>query len=1224
MRILNIRFKNLNSLAGEWAIDLEDPAYIGDGIFAITGPTGAGKSTILDAICLALYGRTPRLGKITKSANEIMSRQTGECFAEVVFETAVGRFRCHWSQHRARRRATGELQVPRHEIADALSGNLLETKILEVAKCIEQATGMNFERFTRSMLLAQGSFAAFLQAAPDERAPILEQITGTGIYSRISIKVHERRIAERNRLAVLQAELAGVRLLDAAERQTLERQLSEHQEQDRQWQTQLTDDRQALDWLTTIHRLQKNLQCLEERKAALQVQQAAFAHEAARLQWAQRALELDGDYALLGQTRELQASDRRQLQCVEAELPNLVQQADLAARRCTTATQALEQVRQAQVSRTHDIRKARELDLKQQERQSAQKNAREILHRTDGELKALQAERIGLESGLEGDQAALEALQAAMQKRAGDVALAESLPGIEAVNTQFDHWVAEANQRRAAWQAACEQHRDEEKQHDVNAASLEATRDRLRNARHSLDQIEKHLQEARAGSNLQEWRVRLADVQRHQQRLEEARTAAQKLHSERHRHGELLQQQEALTRRQAGYRQTLQTYRKQHGVLEKEQVLLETQLLMTQRIHSLEQERHQLQNGQPCPLCGAVEHPFATGVIPQADGTKLQLQTARDSLKKLGDAVATVQAQQAECGRDQAHLATALQSCTDEIAQAQSALAAVGDVGAGDPEAPDWLAAVASCQQRAAAERQAIEARLQAVERMEQQVQSQKAALSVMREQVFEAEQQASQLAYNVQMAFGAVTTMQQRVDEAEQQQAALLATLRQSVAPFEAGRLDPDNRHTLLQVLAQRREQWLRWQKDSAAVDNRIMQSKNRLQWLVQAMDKAMHSQSEQRMALDRLTGQLEQLRQERQAVLGDLDPDAEERHLAEQVRVHEQQLDTLKAALSTAQKYVDEQQSRKSLLEQGLAKREQQLMKREHRFCDRLASAGFTDESQFQQARLSETARRDLEQRAQALATDAVAVQQDARRCAEDLATTQALALTDQSQEYLAARVETLAGQVQALQQQIGGIRQRLLEDESLRAQQQARVESIEIQERVRAQWDQLHALIGSADGGKYRNFAQGLTFDMMIGHANRQLQKMTDRYLLLRDPGQPLELNVIDSFQAGEVRSTKNLSGGESFIVSLALALGLSQMASRNVRVDSLFLDEGFGTLDEDALDMALETLSGLQQEGKLIGVISHVPSLRERISTQIRVTPRTGGRSRIEGPGTQCRV
>jgi len=96
-------------------------------------------------------------------------------------------------------------------------------------------------------------------------------------------------------------------------------------------------------------------------------------------------------------------------------------------------------------------------------------------------------------------------------------------------------------------------------------------------------------------------------------------------------------------------------------------------------------------------------------------------------------------------------------------------------------------------------------------------------------------------------------------------------------------------------------------------------------------------------------------------------------------------------------------------------------------------------------------------------------------------------------------------------------------------------------------------------------------------------------------------------------------KNLSGGETFIVSLALALGLSRMASKNVRVDSLFLDEGFGTLDDDALETALDTLAELQQDGKLIGVISHVPALKERISTQIQVIPETGGRSSLSGPG-----
>lgn len=165
MRILGVRFKNLNSLTGEWQVDFTHPDYASDGIFAITGATGSGKTTILDAVCLGLYGRTPRLDNVTKSSNEIMSRQTGECFAEVDFETQKGRYRCHWSQHRARRRHDGELQPARHEIA-AASGAVLESGITQVGEFIKKVTGMDFKRFTRSMLLARGDSRRFFRLGP--------------------------------------------------------------------------------------------------------------------------------------------------------------------------------------------------------------------------------------------------------------------------------------------------------------------------------------------------------------------------------------------------------------------------------------------------------------------------------------------------------------------------------------------------------------------------------------------------------------------------------------------------------------------------------------------------------------------------------------------------------------------------------------------------------------------------------------------------------------------------------------------------------------------------------------------------------------------------------------------------------------------------------------------------------------------------------------------------
>ena len=266
-----------------------------------------------------------------------------------------------------------------------------------------------------------------------------------------------------------------------------------------------------------------------------------------------------------------------------------------------------------------------------------------------------------------------------------------------------------------------------------------------------------------------------------------------------------------------------------------------------------------------------------------------------------------------------------------------------------------------------------------------------------------------------------------------------------------------------------------------------------------------------------------------------------------------------------------------------------------------------------------MPESERKHLAQQSQNLSDENTELTSKEREKIKLLETERQKQLTEEPLEELKNTLADLITNQKALQQEIGGIRQKLKDNETLKQQQQERAQAIDAQKRECSRWDLLHELIGSADGKKYRNFAQGLTFELMIGHANRQLQKMTDRYLLLRDRDLPLELNVIDNYQAGEIRSTKNLSGGESFIVSLSLALGLSHMASKNVRVDSLFLDEGFGTLDEEALDTALETLACLQQDGKLIGVISHVAALKERISTQIQVTPLTGGRSVLTGPG-----
>ena len=304
MRILNLRFKNLNSLVGEWEVDFTHPEYTSNGIFALTGPTGSGKTTLLDAISLALYGNTPRLNRVNKSVNEIMSLSTGECYASVVFETIEGQYLCHWAQHRARKSPMGSLQDCKHEISDYESGKILESKLSKVVDVVIQKTGMDFDRFTRSMLLAQGGFDSFLRAETEEKSRLLEQITGSKIYTEISKEVHEREKKEREKLQFLKEGIRGIQLLEEERIDELNKQLLQKIEEEKQFQQIIEKNHEALRWLEQIAELEKGINCNLEEARELKVRQQDFSPHEIRLDKAIKAQTLDADYKLLSNYRK--------------------------------------------------------------------------------------------------------------------------------------------------------------------------------------------------------------------------------------------------------------------------------------------------------------------------------------------------------------------------------------------------------------------------------------------------------------------------------------------------------------------------------------------------------------------------------------------------------------------------------------------------------------------------------------------------------------------------------------------------------------------------------------------------------------------------------------------------------------------------------------------------------------------------------------------------------
>jgi len=1224
MRILTIRLKNLNSLQGEWEIDFTHPAYADGGIFAITGPTGAGKSTILDAICLALYGHTPRLGRISKGGNDIMSRHTGECHAEVTFETDSGRYCCVWRQHRAHKKPNGDLQSPRHEVFDPDSGKIHQARIRDVAQAIERTTGMDFDRFTRSMLLAQGGFAAFLQAGPDDRSPILEQITGTGIYSDISMQVHQRRAEEQRLLEQSMSGLRGVQPLGDEEELQLCTDLTRLTGEGEEYERRIAGHNRELAWLDEGQRIACEIAQVERMQEEWQVRRDAFAPHQQLLDGANRAMQIAGRYGELQSLREEHDGNRRRREQRLAQVPLSREAVARAAEAVQQAAVRLEEVRGQHREGLKVIREVRELDVQIREKE----DPLAAVQRTVEEHAAALAELRTQQDRGHGDRQEVErrcrdTVDYERTHRA-DADLVADLSAIEAELDRLEEGFREKRAGEARFEAAGIDLRQAEEAFEDRVETLKGGKKALRETQDRFDRqrsARERLLDGQRLSDLQN-RITLAaeiierftGLWRQQQALESHRTGLDDLDTQRRER----QQAEA---RQAGQ---LGEYAAESKSLAERIDSHESELQAARKIRDYAQDRQALRKGQPCPLCGATDHPYATEPVHNHG---LEREAALEDLKARHEEVrmriGEIQVTRAAIVKEIEFIDSRKQEIQRHVGDIEQAIKRHCQQFLVDYEDSSWRQQLERIEARKKRDLEGYRRRFEEVSALQEELDTLHSRLEETGEDLRKAEREVDEARRSKEAAAHRVQAVRRDAERIDGELVRSLHGVAGKLSGYGITDIRPGTIAEIHRTLVGRRDRWLENRKLGEDLEKRLASLQQRHESIE---DRILATQAER----DRASGRLRELAQEhahkqsrRQDLLAGLDPDQEERILdrkleeatgdvdgkREQLRHHQQDLDSLHAQLAELGDTMEEAGQRIRCMEQA--------------FLVSLGKYGFEDEAGYVRARIPEDERHALGVRARELHDEQAGLQARATACAREQAAHRERQLTACSREEVLASLAELTDRQQELQREIGGLRQKQEDNERLKQQRRTQLQAIKQQKREVLRWENLHDLIGSADGKKYRNFAQGLNFDVMIRLANRQLQKMTDRYLLLRDTQHPLELNVIDDYQAGEIRSTRNLSGGESFIVSLSLAVGLSDMASRNVRVDSLFLDEGFGTLDEEALDTALQTLVGLQRENKLIGIISHVQSIQERVGTQIRVLPRTGGKSEIIGPGC-CRI
>ncbi|TRX75380.1 AAA family ATPase [Pseudomonas mangiferae] len=1135
MKILSLRLKNLNALKGEWKIDFTAEPFRDNGLFAITGPTGAGKTTLLDAICLALYHRTPRMGALSASSNELMTRHCADCLAEVEFEVRGEGYRAFWSQRRARDRADGALQPAKAELAH-LDGRIICDRLSDKPREVERLTGLDFDRFTRSMLLAQGGFAAFLEADARSRAELLEQLTGTDIYGRLSQRVFERAREVREALDHLRARAEGVELLDDAQRQALAEEGARLEQHDAELRQQLEDATAQRQWRTALaagearqraatEDEQRARQALAE--AADDLQRLAASEPAARLQPLHRAHQAAG--------RELVATQQT-LAGVRLEHEQIT---EAARRHLGHAQGAARQLAAAHQAAAQAVAHQREALARQVAGQAHLGVLLERLSDWRSRFAARAANRL--------EMADLQARQ-----REGAEALAWAGDDLAARQVVLDH------------------------AHAAMASARQAEADLQRQWRETLGE-----------RGEADWRAdwqRLHDRGRGLERLQAL--AAQR----REREEQLARWTEALaerTRQQADTHAELAALRERYRTVQQQVRDKDTLLQQEQRIQALEAYRAQLQPGEACPLCGAHEHPaIAAYQALDVSETQRALAAARAELERLNERgqdlkgeverldeqVRQLAAQQEDGQRQQAAL-------LDSLEQEARAL---GLASADDDE----VARQRAQQGQALAAAQATLARLDAL----------KAGLDDARGAVQVATAAEAEAAAAVTAADNArvraqdgLDALAQRVQATDDRQRSLEGDLARELA--ELGHALPDEGEAWLR---QREAEVEAWQGARTRVQALAEQ-----QVRLEAESRAANQRAESWSA-----------RGDGVAPAGTVEDPAD-------VQALERALSDAEARLDAAQRRGEQVQGEQGALARLLERQQEEARAATHAWDEALAVSPFADEGAFLAACLDEAERAALQARREALQR-ALGDAQALRAAAEQaLAALAAAPRTSLSDEQLDERLQALQAEARALSQRQGEIRAQLQADDARRQNQQALFAAIAGQQAEHARWNQLNGLIGSADGAKYRKFAQGLTLDHLVHLANRRLERLHGRYQLARRGGGDLELEVVDTWQGDVARDTRTLSGGESFLVSLALALALSDLVSHKASIDSLFLDEGFGTLDGETLDIALDALDALNASGKTIGIISHIEALKERVPVQLNVYKTAGlGHSRLD--------
>ncbi len=1189
MKIIGIKFKNISSLSGEWEIRFDKPPLSDTGLFAIVGPNGSGKSSILDALTLGLYGETPRL---RDPELEIPSWLADESYSEVTFRVGERFYQTRWWV----RTAVEGLQGPEMTLSE-VNGveNLLEDRVIRVRARVAELTGLDFKRFCRSVLLAQGEFAAFLNALENERMEILEKIIGAEMTRELEQTVHGRARAAQDRLQQLKETAASYPIVDRARLDELAMAHEQAREELDEARRKIEELEEGKAWLETMNRLEAEQEDAAEALEEARARSEAIRNELDQLEKARVAAPFADEVQSLDALSEHAHAVRNQRITVEGEIP------------------------------------ANEARLREQEESLAQnrlklEQARRLLEERSSELadaqsrdRVIDAETQRFLDTVSRYEAAEQAIKEILkQQQELETRAAEVSRRVDEIRRSLAVHAADSNLSGMMEEIESGVARLEKIREELEKAHVQSTdaRKRAALAAKALGRAERKEQKAR--SKAERYQQKKEALERQRSTLlgtEDARSFASGIQLRKEKIAacrELLEishryQEEGLThdiRTELDHVTSLQESLGASLAEDQEKLReLEAQIVWRDTFRRLSAERGALRSGDPCPLCGSMAHPFLEEGLPDlselnrtVDALETRIRSVEQELEGLSEQSVRL-AERFKAAED-------LQRDWAAACERAGGSWAVTDAGLIQEEIRIHEAAIKGAKSLSRSSRwikwrltwigMILRRRLETLSRREKT----KARLL---------EQHAS--------AQRALLDLEDAEKSLREEEAASLARLAEQGQAYGESLPKPGGEAALVDRLRARSRSYLQWAREHEDLTEEIRAHEAQREALAEALERHRKDAEALSSETEAIQLGLAPLKAERASLYADLDPSREREDLenaikelsAEQVELA-REVDSLFQTLEAQRRMLPQLEKDEEEAKAALESAEQDVLAR-------MTAVGLASLDSARKGlavlKEEEPLRREASAAAQAFeeATARAAAASDALEAARTERT------VDITMDALARRIDEASKGLEAIEEKVRETEQLLEEQRRMERECREALDAVEEQERVCANAAVEERMLVAEDGAEIRRRLQRLMLDRLVEQSNGHLASLSGRYLLRTVADDGLAFEVEDLAQQKSHRSVKTLSGGESFLVSLSLALALSDLAANHRKIESLFLDEGFGALDDETLYRVMAALKGLHSNGKTVGVISHVKRLADEIPTQIRVEREAGGKSRL---------